>query len=283
VAIRNSRNASGADASGIYPLGASPVTFTAADASGNIATCATGVTVRDTVPPLLTVAGSPAQLWPPNHRLVPVTLSWQATDLCTLAPTVRLLSATSNEPDDAPGDGDGSTTGDVSDADLGTADTQVSVRAERAATGTGRTCELKYEADDAAGNVSVGTVQIQVPHDMGIGAEPLTLRLQPGETAGSAWIFWDPVAGATGYDLIAGDLSNVKSKPNLLSLGQVTVLAAGTQATDFSESSGSPAPAVGKAWFYLLQYRQADGTAAGYGSVTAALPREPASCGGACP
>jgi hypothetical protein len=41
---------------------------------------------------------------------------------------------------------------------------------------------------------------------------------------------------------------------------------------------------VGKGWFYLLQYRQSDGTAAGYGSVTAALPREPVSCGaGACP
>jgi len=283
VVIRNSWNSSGADASGVYPLGRSAVTFTASDRSGNSATCETGITVLDTQPPLLTVTGSSTRLWPPNHRLVPITVSWQVTDLCTPLPTARLTSATSNEPDDAPGDGDGITTGDISGADLGTSDTEVWVRAERAATGTGRTYELKYESADAAGNVSSGTVLVQVPHDTAPGADPMQLHLEVGGTAASAWIFWDPVPGATSYDLILGNLADVKSKPNLLSLGPVTVLAAGTEAADYLESPEAPGPAVDQTWFFLMQYRQADGTTSGYGRVFAVLPREPNSCGVACP
>jgi sugar lactone lactonase YvrE len=283
VEISNSRNGSTGDASGVYALGTSPVTFTATDASGNSATCATGVTVRDMVPPVLAVSASQTKLWPPNHRLVPVTLAWQVTDLCSASPSPVLVSATSNELDDAPGDGDGFTTGDISGADLGTADTLVSVRAERLETGSGRTYDLRYESADAAGNVSAVSVLVHVPHDNAPGPDPLQLRLQPGATKESARILWDPVLGATGYDLIMGDLANVSRQPSLLSLGQVTVLAAGTQVTDYLEAPGGPLPAVGKTWFFLMQYRQTDGTPSGYGSVFAALPREPASCGMACP
>jgi hypothetical protein len=265
------------------PLGAHTVTLRVTDTSGGSDSTSIPVSVVDTVPPLLTITGSPTQLWPPNHRLVPITVSLQATDLCTPTPSVRLISSTSNEFDDAPGDGDGNTTGDISGADLGTPDTEVSLRAERASAGSGRIYELKYECSDAAGNLSAGSVLVQVPHNTAQGADPLQLRLEPGGSAGSAWIFWDPVPSATGYDLILGDLANVSRKPNSLALGQVTVLAAGTDATDYLEAPGGPGPAVGKVWFFLVQYRLADGLPSGYGSAYAALPREPTSCGAACP
>ena len=43
--ITNTYTAGGADASGMYPLGQTPVSFTATDAAGNTATCQTTVTV----------------------------------------------------------------------------------------------------------------------------------------------------------------------------------------------------------------------------------------------
>jgi hypothetical protein len=240
------------------------------------------VNVRDTVAPVLTVARNPGELWSPNHRLVPVQVSWQIADLCSTAPPVLLRSVTSSEPDDAPGDGDGATTGDVTGADLGTPDTAVSLRAERNGAGPGRQYDLVYESVDAAGNVARQTVSVTVPHDSALGNEPLQLRLQP-ETAGRASILWSPVSGATGYDLIRGDLANVVRGPNLLSLGTVSVLAAGSTATDFLEPAGSAAPAAGKVFFYVMQYREPDGSRGGYGTESGALPREPASCGSACP
>jgi hypothetical protein len=194
-----------------------------------------------------------------------------------------LAYAGSNEPDDAPGDGDGSTTGDVSGAAVGTADPEVDLRAERTGTGSGRVYTLRYESADASGNVGSGVVEVQVPRDVDPGTEPMALRLEHGGTGGRAWIYWSPVDVAMGYDLITGDMSLVAQKPNALSLGQVTVLASGTQATDLLEGSGSAAPGLGKVAFYVMQYHVADGSGSGYGSVSAALPREPTSCGGGCP
>src|SRR5207245_1679246 len=143
VTVGSSRGG-GADASGIYPLGVTPVTFTATDAAGNVATCATGVTVRDTTPPSLTLTTDQTVLWPPNHRLVPVQVAWRVSDRCDPAASARLLSVTSSEPDDAPGDGDGRTTGDIGDATAGTPDAEIQLRAERSGDGPGRTYELTY-------------------------------------------------------------------------------------------------------------------------------------------
>jgi hypothetical protein len=72
--------------------------------------------------------------------------------------------------------------------------------------------------------------------------------------------------------------------PNLLSLGSVTVLAAGTTVYDHHEAPAPDvAPAVGHVYFYVMQVRAADGSRGGYGSDTAPLPREPAFCNGGCP
>src|SRR4029077_11198723 len=134
--------------SGTYPLGRTILTFTATDASGNASTCSMSVTVRDTTPPSLLVHADPGSLWPPNHKLVPIHLGWQAQDLCDASPAVTLVSVTSNEPDDAPGMGDGNTQGDIADLQVGTTDPLVSLRAERAEAGSGRTYELTYRAVD---------------------------------------------------------------------------------------------------------------------------------------
>src|SRR5262249_5015614 len=142
------------------------------------------VTVRDTTPPSLTLGADPVVLWPPNHRLVPVQVSWQVRDLCDPAAGARLLSATSSEPDDAAGDGDGRTTGDITGADLGGPDAEVSLRAERSAAGPGRSYDLTYAATDASGNSTSALTIATVPRDLGQGPDPLSLRLENGGASG---------------------------------------------------------------------------------------------------
>ncbi len=156
--------------------------FTATDVSGNQATCTSSVVVRDTTPPTLNLTLSPTTLWPPNHRMVPVQAAWQVSDVCDPGAGVFLASATSSEPDDAPGSGDGTTTGDIQDASVGTPDTLALLRAERSGDGPGRVCTLTYKATDASGNSTTAAGLVTVPHDLGSRptATPAKRRLGQG-------------------------------------------------------------------------------------------------------
>jgi subtilisin family serine protease len=282
VTITNNRTPAGPDGSGTYPLGRTILTFTATDASGNASTCSMSVTVRDTTPPSLLVHADPGSLWPPNHKLVPIHLGWQAQDLCDASPAVTLVSVTSSEPDDAPGMGDGNTQGDIADLQVGTTDPLVSLRAERAEAGSGRTYELTYRAVDGSGNGRTALALVTVPHDEGNGPEPLILRLEADAVPGRARLDWSAVGGALGYDVISGDLSQAHVDGNTLWLGTVTVLARGTTATSLTEGELAPVPAPGQAMFYLIQQRLDQG-AAGYGTESAPWPRVPTACSGGCP
>jgi subtilisin family serine protease len=279
----NSRTANGADASGAYGLGSTDVSWTVTDASGNQAHCGARVTVQDTVAPTFDdLQASPAVLWPPDHSLLPVHTTWKATDLCDPAPAVRLLSVTSNEPDDAPGDGDGQTTGDISDASPGTPDASLQLRAERAGSGAGRTYSIVYEVRDLSGNSASRTAQVRVPHDIGGSVEPLILTLTSVSGTPRVDVSWPVVPGATGYDVISGGLSNLLVSGGALSVGPVRVLARGTTATTVREDAALPLPAPGTGYFYLAEPRGASG-GLGYGTESVPWPRIPASCDGGCP
>jgi hypothetical protein len=119
--------------------------------------------VADATPPTLTLSATPNLLWPPDHRLVEVTVDVTATDDQDPSPRVELISVTSNQPDD--GTGDGATEGDVQGADLGTDDRQMQLRAERDGSGDDRVYTLTYRATDAAGNAAEASVEVVVPHD----------------------------------------------------------------------------------------------------------------------
>jgi len=123
--------------------------------------------VADTTPPEVLATASPAVLWPPDHRLVPVRLLLQSHDACSTTVAVRLNEARSGEPDDAPGGGDGRTTGDIAGAALGSDDRELLLRAERAVPGPGRTYTLVYGVADPSGNVRQVSVSIVVPPEQG--------------------------------------------------------------------------------------------------------------------
>jgi hypothetical protein len=286
VTVSNDQTPNGMDASGPYMLGTTRVGFTATDAAGNPAICSTPVTVRDTLPPSLTLHPGPATLWPPNHEMIPVRVWWEATDLCDpTAVGVQLISATSSEPDDAPGNNDGATTSDIQGADLGTPDTAISLRSERdgKGPGSGRVYTLLYRAQDRSGNTTPALATITVPHDQGQGPEPLLMQLEPAVPGSTDLrIYWPSVAGAIGYDVITGDLASWHVKNGVLTLGTVRVLAQSTTMTSIAEPAASATPAVGQGFFYLIQQRTEQG-AAGYGTETGPWPRVPESCDGGCP
>jgi hypothetical protein len=133
------------------------ITGTAVDNAGNSATATVGGINIDFTPPTL-ACPSAITLWPPNHRLVDVVLN-----VIVAGGVLTLDSATSSEPDNGLGDGD--TANDVQNAELGTADTSVSVRAERRGGGSGRTYTFGYSAQDLAGNGAQCWATVVVPHD----------------------------------------------------------------------------------------------------------------------
>jgi hypothetical protein len=132
-----------------------------ADACGASSNDTSVVDIVDTTPPSIDVTVAPDQLWPPNHKLQPVTATVMAADNCPNVSFV-LTSVTSNEAVNGVGDGD--TSPDIDGAALGTADLQMLLRAERSGTGSGRIYTIKYTATDASNNATSASAIVVVPH-----------------------------------------------------------------------------------------------------------------------
>lgn len=111
-------------------------------------------------PPVITGAtANPSELWPPNHRLVEVTVNYNVTDNC--GPLTSMLSVSSNEPINGTCDGDATPDWEIVDAH------HVRLRAERAGNGTGRIYTITITCRDGAGNSSSRSVTVRVPKSQG--------------------------------------------------------------------------------------------------------------------
>jgi uncharacterized repeat protein (TIGR01451 family) len=123
---------------------------------------ATATTTASNPPPTITNAtADPSILWPPNHRMVNVTISYDVTDNCALPPDSCTLDVTSNEP--VLGHGSGHTSPDWTVLD----DHHVLLRAERQGNGNGRIYTITITCVDSGGNTSTDSVTVTVPHDRG--------------------------------------------------------------------------------------------------------------------
>jgi hypothetical protein len=138
----------------VLPLGDHVVTLRVRDAAGGAALDQVAVRVVDTQPPALSLVVSPAILWPPDHRMVPVTVGPGVLDTCDPSPVVSLVSAISSDPQDADSP-------DIEPA----GPTLILLRAERPGWDRGRTYTLVYQATDASGNASGAGATVVVPHD----------------------------------------------------------------------------------------------------------------------
>ena len=108
-------------------------------------------------PVISEVALTPSTLWPPNHEMVDVTVSFDVTNNC--APLETTLSVKSNEPPDSPDQSDW----EVVDAN------HVRLRAERSGRSGDRIYTITISAKDVDGNVSSRSVTVRVPHSLGKG------------------------------------------------------------------------------------------------------------------
>ena len=143
---------------GPYPLGTTSVTLTVTNSHGASSQCTGTVTVIDDTPPTISdVSAAPSVLWPPNHKMVDVTINYTAADNC--GPVTCLLSVTSNEPIDGTAAGNTSPDWQVVDAH------HVMLRAERAGNGDGRVYTVTITCKDGKGNTSTSSVTVTVPHD----------------------------------------------------------------------------------------------------------------------
>jgi hypothetical protein len=139
-------------------LGTHTLTFVATDAAGNRSeSCTTTVTIVDTTgPSIIGVTPSLDTLWPPNQRVVPITVSVTASDNCSSATTCEIISVTSNEP--VTGGSDTTTP----DWEI-TGPFSLNLRAERSDTGLGRVYTITVRCTDDVGNSSTKTATVTVP------------------------------------------------------------------------------------------------------------------------
>jgi hypothetical protein len=118
---------------------------------------AAGLTVSNPAPVIGAVSVTPGILWPPNHKLLPVSVGYAVADNC--GTPACSLSAVSSEPDNGLGDGD--TSGDIQIVD----DHHVMLRAERAGGGPGRVYTITVTCQDTGGGASTAGAMVFVPHN----------------------------------------------------------------------------------------------------------------------
>lgn len=124
-------------------------------------------TTGDATPPTVEIGGM-IELWPPNHKYRLFNLSdcvlsvGDDTDgSLNIDDVGNILSISSDEPEEVYGNGDGKTENDM----LILSHSSFMVRAERQGNGNGRVYAVTFDVADGAGNISVATVYLGVPHD----------------------------------------------------------------------------------------------------------------------
>jgi uncharacterized repeat protein (TIGR01451 family) len=111
-------------------------------------------------PPVIANASvNPSVLWPPNHKMVDVTVDYGVTDNCGLQSCA--LSVSSNEPINGAGDGDTAPDWEIIDAH------HIRLRAERSGNGAGRIYTITITCRDRAGASSSRSVTAHAPKSQG--------------------------------------------------------------------------------------------------------------------
>ncbi|CAH1197089.1 hypothetical protein PAECIP111891_01058 [Paenibacillus allorhizoplanae] len=134
---------------GTYKLG-----YRSKDQAGNVENLKTIEFYVDKTAPVLTVQLDKTSIWPANHKMVTIDATLDTGDATSGVESVVLTSITSNQPN--------SDSSDIQ-VNFGTAATSFSLRAEKA-----RIYTITYTATDKAGNKTVTTATVTVPHDQSV-------------------------------------------------------------------------------------------------------------------
>jgi len=131
------------------------ITVVVRDAAGNQSSAGVPLSVVDQTAPVISGATvNPSVLSPPNHQVVPVTVSVSATDNCDSAPVSKIVSITCNE---SVQPGEMTITGPLT----------ASLAATRNGASGGRIYTLTIQCTDNSGNSSQTSVTVTVPQGNG--------------------------------------------------------------------------------------------------------------------
>jgi hypothetical protein len=138
-----------------FPLGLTTVTTTATRRDSSFDACTFGITVNDVQPPTVsTPTVDKSTLWPPDHSMIPIVVSYTASDNDSVSCS---LSVKSNEPINGLGDGDTAPDWQIVDAH------SLFLRAERGGKGSGRIYTITATCVDPTGNSTSRNVTVNVP------------------------------------------------------------------------------------------------------------------------
>ncbi|WP_041245589.1 CARDB domain-containing protein [Geotalea uraniireducens] len=132
--------------------GANIISAATVDPAGNQSTTTTTIVVTTTAP-VVTVTASPATLWPPNHKLVPVTV--RGNILTTATDMESVLISISDE------------YGKYNYKNLPSGSTVYLEAWRNGDDMDGRVYTVTATATDKAGNTATAVTSVVVPHDMG--------------------------------------------------------------------------------------------------------------------
>ena len=156
-----------------FRAGTTIITWVAIDEAGNAGFATQEVKVTDTQAPTISNASvNQSVLWPANHTLRDVTVSYTASDNCCLTSTS--LTVSSNEPLNGLGDGDTEPDWVIVD------DHHVKLRAERSGKGRGRIYTITITAVDCNGHTATKVLEVEVPNNQGqaLRVRPKTSRVK---------------------------------------------------------------------------------------------------------
>ena len=142
--------------------GTNSVGLRALDNAGNISSLVTAAVNIDLTPPVVNVLANPSSLWPPNGKMVPVTVSGTITDnLSGVNPSTAAFAVVDEYGSIQP-------SGPVSLGPGGSYSFTVSLQASRNGNDQdGRQYTITVSAKDFAGNLGSAATTVTVPHDQG--------------------------------------------------------------------------------------------------------------------
>ncbi|MED0993403.1 glycine rich domain-containing protein [Bacillus nitratireducens] len=142
--------------------GVHTLTYWSVDNAGNTEQFNTKTIKLDKTAPVLNISLDKTTIWPPNHKMVPITATINVSDGTGTSGinSVVLTSITSNETLQSD---------DIQNANYnkpisGSTDS-FKLRADRLGSGNGRIYTVTYTAKDNTGNVTTKTATVTVPHD----------------------------------------------------------------------------------------------------------------------
>src|SRR5271157_348756 len=134
----------------------------ALDNAGNISSLITAAVNIDLTPPVVSVSANPSSIWPPNGKMVPVTVSGAITDsLSGVDPSTAAFNVVDEYGQIQP-------SGSVSLGAGGSYSFTVALQASRNGNDKdGRQYTITVSAKDLAGNLGSAATVVTVPHDQG--------------------------------------------------------------------------------------------------------------------